>query len=140
MKLLATQTDEAWLSAFGEEARALLMRHDYSGLANRFGYALAYDRPLAAAIARDFCSAARSPRAFVSEAHRPVVVSYFAPNETGLLALVECTVPVADGAVVLLELIVGGRGEEKHITVEDISGAAAEAEPDAPWRSEPARS
>jgi hypothetical protein len=38
---------------------------------------------------------------------------------------VECSVPVADGAVVLLELIVGGRGEEKHITVEDISGAAA---------------
>jgi len=50
---------------------------------------------------------------------------YFAPNDTGLFAAVECTVPVADGAAVLLELIVAGKGEEKHITVEDISGVAA---------------
>jgi hypothetical protein len=32
---------------------------------------------------------------------------------------------VADGAAVLFELIVTGKGEEKHITVEHISGVAA---------------
>jgi len=125
LKLHLSQTDEVSLSAFGEEARALLIRHDYSGLANRFGYALAYDRAPSAAIEADFLSAAASPHKVASGAHQPIAVKYFAPNDTGLFAVVECTVPVADGAAVLLELIVAGKGEEKHITVEDISGVTA---------------
>ena len=103
----------------------MLMQHDYSGLANRFGYALAYDRAPAAAIETDFLSAVASSHNVVSDAHPSIVVKYFAPNDTGLFAVVECTVPVADGAAVRLELVVAGKGEEKHITVEDISGAAA---------------
>lgn len=102
----------------------MLMRHDYLGLANRFGYALAYGREPAAAIKTDFLGAAASPISIVSEAPPSIVVKYFEPNSTGLFAVVECTVPVADGAAVLLELIVTGTGEEKHITVEDISGVA----------------
>ena len=125
MKLLPSQTDEGSLSTFGEEACAMLMQHDYSGLANRFGYALAYDRAPAAAIETDFLSAVASSHNVVSDAHPSIVVKYFAPNDTGLFAVVECTVPVADGAAVRLELVVAGKGEEKHITVEDISGAAA---------------
>jgi hypothetical protein len=39
-----------------------------------------------------------------------------------LFAVVECSVTVAPGAAVLLELAVTGRGEEKGITLEDISG------------------
>lgn len=124
MKLLPTQTDEKSLSALGEEARALLLRRDFAGLANRFGYALAYDRAPAAAIEADFLSAVASPLTASSSA-QPIGVKYFAPNDTGLFAVVECPVPVADGAAVLLELIVAGKGEEKHITVEDISGATA---------------
>ena len=125
MKLLPSQTDEVSLAAFGEEARALLMRHDYSGLANRFGYALAYDRAPSAAIEADFLSAAASPYKVASAVRLPIAVKYFAPNDTGLFAVVECPIPVADGAVVLLELIVAGKREEKLITVEDISGDAA---------------
>jgi len=126
MKLLPAQTSETSLSAIGEEARALLMSHDYSGLANRFGYALAYDRLPSAAIKADFMSAVASPITVASGAYLPgaVTVKYFSPNDTGLFALVECPVPVADGAAVLLELIVTGKGEETHITVEDISGVA----------------
>lgn len=55
----------------------------------------------------------------------PIKVRYFEPNNiggTGLFTVVECYVPVADGAVVLLELVVFGNGEEKHITLEDING------------------
>jgi hypothetical protein len=125
MKLLSSQTDEESLAAFGDEARALLMRHDYSGLANRFGYALAHDRAPSAAIESDFLSAAASPNKVGSGADLPIAVKYFAPNDTGLFAVVECTVPVASGIAVLLELIVAGKGEEKHITLEDISGVAA---------------
>lgn len=96
----------------------MLMRKDYSGLANRFGYALAYGREPAAAIESDFLRAAASP----INRQREIVVKYFEPNSTGLFAVVECTVPVAEGAAVLLELIVGGRDEEKQIALEDISG------------------
>jgi hypothetical protein len=126
MKLLPTQTDETSLTAFGEEARALLVRHDYAGLASRFGYALAYDRPPAVAIEADFLSAVASPITVASGAYLPpaITVKYFSLNTKGLFAVVECLVPVAHNAAVLLELIVAGKGEEKHITVEDISGVA----------------
>lgn len=126
MKLLSTQTDEISLIAFGEEARSLLVSHDYTGLANRFGYALAYERPVPAALEADFMSAAASPITVASGVYLPpvVTVKYFSPNSTGLFAVVECPVPVADKAAVLMELIVTGNGEEKHITVEDISGVA----------------
>jgi len=125
MKLSPTQTNERSLSAIGEEACGMLMRRDYSGLANRFGYALAHDRAPAAAIETDFLRAVASPHHVRSDASPSIVVKYFAPNDTGLFAVVECTVPVAPGAAVLLELIVAEKGEEKHITVEDISGVAA---------------
>ncbi len=126
MKLLPTQTSEASLFSIAKEARALLMRHDYAGLANRFGYVLAYDRLPSAALEADFLSAVASPIAVDSGAYLPsaVTITYFSPNDTGLFALVECPVPVADGAAVLLELIITVKGEEKHIAVEDISGVA----------------
>lgn len=127
MKLLPSQTDEVSLAAFGEEARGLLVRRDYSVLANRFGYALARGRVLSTAVEADFLSAAASPNKVDSGVHMPIAVKYFAPNDTGLFAIVECTVPVAEGAAVLLELIVSGKEEVKHITVEDISGDAAKA-------------
>lgn len=103
----------------------MLMQRDYSGLVQRFGYALAFDRAPANAIEANFLSALASPLNVQSDVPPPAVVKYFAPNDTGLFAVVECIVPVAPGAAVLLELIVTGRGEEKHITVEDISGVAA---------------
>ena len=102
----------------------MLMQHDYPGLSNRFGYALAYDRAPAAAIETDFLSAVASPHNVVSDEHLSIVVKYFAPNDTGLFAVVECIVPVADGAAILLDLIVTGNGEAKHITIEGISGVA----------------
>ena len=99
------------------------MKRNYSGLANRFGYALAYGRPLSEAIEADFLSAAASPYKVVP-GDKPITVKYFKPNDTGLFAVVECDVPVATEQVVHLVLIVIVRGEEKHITLEDISGIA----------------
>lgn len=126
MKLLPTQTSKTFLMALGEEARTLLIRHDYSGLANRFGYALAYDCPASTALEADFLRAVASPIMAGSDEYLPgsVTVKYFSQNDAGLFALVECPVAVADGAAVLLELIVRGNDEEKHITVEDICGVA----------------
>ena len=124
MKLLPSQTDVASLSAFGEEARALLMERNYSGLADRFGYALAYGRPLSEAIEADFLRAAASPYKTVT-GDQPITIKYYGPNKiggTGLFAVVECNVPVADGAVICLDLVVFGHGEEKYITLEDVYG------------------
>jgi hypothetical protein len=125
MKLLPSQTNEKALTAFGEEACAMLQRHDYSGLANRFGYALAYDREPAVALEVDFLMAAASPHKVTPDEPQSIAVKYFKPNSTGLFAVVECIVPIAEGTAVLFELIVSGKGEEKHIAIEDISGITA---------------
>ncbi len=102
----------------------MLLKRDFAGLANRFGYALAWDRTIVEAIETDFWRAAAAPNWIASGARQSIEVKYFSPNATGLFALIECIVPVAENAAVLLELIVTGGGDEKHITVEDISGTA----------------
>jgi hypothetical protein len=125
MKLLPKQTDESTLASFGKEAVAMLMQQDYASLASRFGYALAYGRVLAAAIEEDYKRAAATPFEPTPDTQSSVKVKYFAPNSSGLFAVVECVVPVAEQSAVLLELVVTGNTEEKHITVEGISGVAA---------------
>ena len=125
MKLHPTQTDSASLIALGEEASSLLIHHDYADLARRFGYALACGRSAASAIEADWMAATSSPITAKPGAHLPNTISlrYFAPNSAGLFAVIACPVRVSSEAFVLLELVVTGGEEEKHITLEDISGA-----------------
>ena len=125
MKLLPKQTGESTLASFGNEAAAMLMQRDYASLASRFGYALAYGRELAAAIEEDYERAMATPIETKPNTSSSVKVKYFTPNDSGLFALVECVVPVAGKSAVLLELVVTGNSEEKHITVEGISSVAA---------------
>jgi len=123
MKLLPGQTDEGVLASFGKETSAMLM-HDYVSLARQFGYALAYGREPAAAIEEDYQQAAATPFEATPDTFSTVKVKYFTPNSTGLFAVVECVVHVAEKSAVLLELIVTGHEEEKNITIEDISSVA----------------
>jgi hypothetical protein len=51
-------------------------------------------------------------------------VKYFGPNNSGLLAVVECLALAENGAKVLVELIVTGNETERHVTLEQISVAA----------------
>ena len=102
----------------------MLMSHDFIALANRFGYALAFDRDPSVAIETDFLNAVASPHEVAIGTCASTTVKYFAPNGTGLFAVIECIIPVADEAAILLDLIVTGDGEERYITVEDISGVA----------------
>jgi hypothetical protein len=124
MKILPSQADEDSLSALAEEARSMLIRGDYSGLAERFGYALAFDRERVAALEADFLAAARSPFNFALPERQSIAVNYLKPNSAGLFAVLECVVPVADGAFVLLDLVVSGKDEDRHMSVEGISGAS----------------
>ncbi len=124
MKLLPTQADEASLLSFGREAVALLEIRDFRSLADRFGYALAGDKSPRVAIEADFQSclaefhAALEPRTRTAPS---MVVKYFEPNSSNLFALVECVLTTSEGCPILAELIVTSTGEEKHITLEDIS-------------------
>ena len=123
MRLLSTQIDEVILAALGKEASAMLLRHDFSGVAERFGYAVSFDRAIPAAIEADYRNAVDSPNRARAVSAVEVDVKVFAQNDTGLFAAVECLVPVADGGYINLELIVAGTGDEKFVTLEDISGA-----------------
>ena len=126
MTLLPTQADERSLAALGEEASTLLLQRDYVALANRFGYALAYDRDHAAAIEADFLNALASPLDANADGPISIAVKYFSENDPALFALVECTVRVTATAAVLLELIVAGKDENKHIFIEEISGVPSQ--------------
>lgn len=123
MKLSSAQTDEKTLALFGAEASMLLENRDFSRLAERFGYALAYGRDIALAIENDFEQCLNETEGVSSQVSPSVQVKYFKPNSTHLFALVECISPVKPGSSALIELIVSGVGEEKHITLEQISVA-----------------
>ena len=129
MKLLPEQSDEASFRRFSQEAVSLLERRDFQTLASRFGYALACGRGPAAAIEGDFQACLAEFRAS-SEQQAAVppssmVVKYFQPNSSDLFALVECVFTVPEGCPILAELIVSTSGEDKHITLEEVSLAQA---------------
>lgn len=125
MKLLRTQLDTNTLTRLGEEACEMLIKHDYIGLAKRFGYALANDKEPAHAIEADFLRASASPHVIRKDEPREILVKYFKPGSSQFFAVIECTVPIAEKTAVLLELIVlndTDNSEIKHIVLEDISG------------------
>jgi hypothetical protein len=128
MKLLDSQTDEASLARLGEEAIRHIKNQNYHALADRFGYALAFDRAQADAIQTDLltCLSQSGVNATVSTAAAPeIAVKFFQPNGANLFAVVECTAPLTGGSGrALVELIVTSTAEGKHVCLEQISYAA----------------
>src|SRR5271167_675659 len=107
MKLLASQIDEVSLCRLGEEVVSLLKKRDFPSLADRFGYALAFERQPATAIEEELqtCIAASQGLPEQQDAEiASIVVKYFRPNDSGLFALVECIFDAAKGCPVLAEL------------------------------------
>ena len=76
----------------GVEALHLLCSGNIAALADRFGYALAYDREPATAIKDDlrFCLEQLGSSSLELPLDPASKVEYFKPNDTGLLAVVEC--------------------------------------------------
>ena len=127
MQIDARQINNRDLAALGREAVGLLLSNELDVLAARFGYALAYDREPAAAIRAELAESLAAVGGTVlspSQSQAEPVVKYFAPNDTRLLALVECVVTTDTGSGILVELIVTGTQHESHITLEQISAAA----------------
>jgi hypothetical protein len=120
------RADAPSLSALGAEAIDLLCSEDINGLAERFGYALAFNREPAVAIQEDLrsCLAAVRAASLMPVAKHTPTVKYLEPNDSGLFAVVECVALTDNGAKVLIELIVTDKKGDKHVTLEQISVAA----------------
>jgi hypothetical protein len=127
VKILDNQLDKPSLSKFGEDACRLFVARDFRGLADTFGYALAYNREIASAIEADFEHCLSGNCTSRSEHGSPVesiTVRSFQPNDTGLLWVIECVLLVDKSARVLIELIVAKNGENKNLYLEDINAMA----------------
>lgn len=124
MKLSSEQIDEVHLSRYGSEAVELLLKHDFRSLADRFDYALKFERSPVAAIEEDFHSCLAKFRALPEQPTGippSTSVKYFAPNDSNLFAHVECVFTSTEGCPILVELIVTSSGADKYVTLEDIS-------------------
>jgi hypothetical protein len=124
MKLLDNQLDKPSLSSFGEEACRFFIARDFQRLADTFSYALAYDRDIATAIKADFerCVSGHSTlHGGQSSIIESITVKNFRPNDTGLLAVVECVLLLDNCARVLIELIAAKNGKNTNLYLEDIN-------------------
>jgi hypothetical protein len=126
MQITDEQTTPGALADLGSHAIQLLCSGDFSALAQKFGYALAYDRDPASAICDELASSLAEIGAFAlgSPPNEPPSVRYFEPNDTGLFALVQQRIPTDGNGHVLLELIVSAQGADKHIVLEQVSATA----------------
>jgi hypothetical protein len=127
MKLSPNQVGEVFLSQLGNEAVALLKQGDFRVLADRFGYALAFDRDPASAIEEELnaCVAEFQAKRMDTAPFQPsIAVKYFKPNETNLFAVVECVFVGPQSCPVLAELFVIANGKEKYVGLEQVSLAA----------------
>lgn len=123
---LDPQITKESLAALGSEAVSLVCSGDLAALAQRFGYARAFGRDVESAVAEDLnrCLGELGARSVARSAEQPsAVVKYFSPNETGLVALVECYLVTDNDAKVLLEFVVSGKGTARYLSLEDISVA-----------------
>jgi hypothetical protein len=118
MKIDDDQLNNSALSCFGIEAVGLLLSGNYVELAQRFGYSMSYARVPAEAIKEDFanCCPSNSSRWF----NPSIVVKYFKPNVSELLAVVECNIQLGTGAQVLIELVATRASDGIYLTLEDI--------------------
>ncbi len=103
---------------------SLLEKREFHSLADRFGYAFAYGRRPAAAIEEELGSCIARYHASVGEQSSfspSVVVKYFNENDSGLWVVVECVFITSEGCPILAELIGTASGEDKYISLEEVS-------------------
>lgn len=127
MKLLDNQLEEPSLSKLGEEACRLFIARDFRGLADTFGYALAYNQDIAAAIEADFnhsFSGGCTPQEKEDSTVESITVRHFQPNDMGFLAVIECVLAFGREVRVLIELMAVKNGDDNFLYLEDINTVA----------------
>jgi len=125
MKSSEFETDPDTLATQTESAVRLLWNGEFAELAEKFGYALAFQKSPEEAIRDDLaaCLAERNATTLVQTRLLPAArVKYFdQPGESGPVALIEYDLQADSGGEVLLELIVTHNGAGRSITIEQIS-------------------
>lgn len=127
MRLSPCEVSEVVLAQHGHVLVALLKQGEYCSVAERFGYALAFDKDPALAIQNELASCVadfRDRKLSQTSSATSVVVKYFEPNDSNLFAVVECEFEGPQGCPVLAELIVTTNGEDRYVSLEQISIAA----------------
>lgn len=123
MELLDGQCDEATLSAFGAEVSELIKLGQYRDLADRFGYAVAFERKEVEAIKEDIKRSLleAGEMATISKSVVPSIrVFCYKPDAKPFYAAVECTLPLENAAGELLVSLMVFATDRKRIVLEDV--------------------
>jgi hypothetical protein len=128
MKITYNETYQGPLAVLGSELVQMIKDGNYDRISDRFGYALAFDRPPADAIvsAIERCLTGDGRSAVINLASQArIFVKYFKqPDSSNLFGLVECFLPLdKDDGEMLAELIVTSAKNEFYVELEDISYA-----------------
>lgn len=126
---LDTRPSAPLLASLAEEVVELLKAGKFDELANRFAYALKYDRDTTTAIREDLTSSLRNLGASSLSPTKGCsvpTVQYFAPNTTHLVAAVSCVAYAENGTELLVSLIVTGDTDRYFVTLEDMYAPPAE--------------
>lgn len=125
MKISRDQTNQKPLADFGAELVQMIKDRSCDLIADRFGYAMAYERPLADAIATDIdrCLTDEGRSAIIDlTGEARIIIKHFEPNTANLSRLVECFLPLTnDDGELLAEIIVTAKNNEYWLTLEDVS-------------------
>jgi hypothetical protein len=129
VKISYDQTHQKPLTDFGVQLVQMIKDHAYDLIADRFGYAMALDRPQADAIASDIerclTEDGRSATLDVASDARILVKYFQQPNDANLFGLVECFLQLDQSSGELLaELIVTAKDNNYYVSLEDVSYAA----------------
>jgi hypothetical protein len=129
VKINYDQTFQKPLTAFGQQLVQMLKDRNYLEIAGHFGFALAFDKPPAEAVAYRIvnCLTGDGRQASIARADEArISVKYFEqPNELSLFGVVMCFLPLEhDDGELMAELIVSTSKDEFHLWLEDISYAA----------------
>ena len=126
MRIPVETLETAALRRLGQEAIQQLQAQDFAGLAQRFGYAVAFGRDLTTAIREDL-ALAPCIVGWLNQEIDPagtVVVTFLAPNTTRLVATIECIARDAR-SVFTLELVVTGGENGFDVTLEGVMRVCA---------------
>tara|TARA_Y100000589_G_scaffold158058_1_gene150496 strand:+ start:1443 stop:1859 length:417 start_codon:yes stop_codon:yes gene_type:complete len=124
MKISGKHLDVESLENIGINVARLLCAGDIKTVAQKFGYALSYNRDIASAIGEDLSRELKKVgSSALNAAGRPLAISvrYFDSNESNLFALIEVRIQTSDFASILVELIVSTKERDTYVTLEDIS-------------------
>ena len=123
MEITPDHLNNEFLTSLGSEAVALLHGRFFDRLADKFPYAVAFERNPAKALEQDLAYCLQDDEQASGTASPSIRVKYFRSGQSFLVAVVECLTQFPGGKIILLDLIVTVGGPEMHVSLEGVSRA-----------------